>query len=403
MHPSELTPQDFNRYPPLARHLAVSYIALIKRLPLVLLTILLREMLAYDWKFPVEQRDLENQLRYLGTLSEGALRESVSSFAQLKISAGLEQRDWLNSPVQFVEELTADLWTTQQVDSFRKAAEDYVARQRTVVPEESPVTSRLAIVIIGQGVQGQHSALFRKVRPHGVYFTQLKPQNGLEILISAAAERARAYPSLYGHWYIEGGDVVQEGEGLTNISYAALDPVRTRLLQKISAAIQSGNAGPEAVRSMLAALHPDDLGMDEGGTDAAVLNHFKMSLFTEGSGTQIFSTTFVQWSAREVLRRAQPLTVLVRFAPRVRDRPMDELLAGIERVPALDPEGSLVDADTGAYYTWINLQRLPGADRSSFLVWFEDHNEAVAIAPSLPRGTQSSANADLAQVLKWMS
>jgi hypothetical protein len=55
-----------------------------------------------------------------------------------------------------------------------------------------------------------------------------------------------------------------------------------------------------------------------------------------------------------------------------------------------DPEGSLVDADMGAYYTWINLQRLSEAEKSSFLVWFENHGEALAIAPGLQRGRESN-------------
>ena len=41
-----------------------------------------------------------------------------------------------------------------------------------------------------------------------------------------------------------------------------------------------------------------------------MLNRFQLSLLTEGSGTQVFSTTFVQWAAREALRRAQPLTLV---------------------------------------------------------------------------------------------
>ena len=109
-----------------------------------------------------------------------------------------------------------------------------------------------------------------------------------------------------------------------------------------------------------------------------------MKLLTEGSGTQIFSTTFAQWTAREALRRAQPLTLLVRFAPRQRQKPMNELLTESSDRPELDPVGSLIDADMGAYYNWINQQRLPGADQSSFLAWFENHGEALAIGPSMP-------------------
>ena len=104
--------------------------------------------------------------------------------------------------------------------------------------------------------------------------------------------------------------------------------------------------------------------MGSGGD--SVLNRFQLSLLTEGSGTQVFATTFVQWAARETLRRAQPLTLFARFTPRQRENPMNELLAETQRRPELDPQGSLVDADMGAYYTWLNQQRLPGASRPPF-------------------------------------
>ena len=71
---------------------------------------------------------------------------------------------------------------------------------------------------------------------------------------------------------------------------------------------------------------------EESG-DPGLLNRFGVSLLTEGSGTQIFSTTFVQWAAREVLRRAQPVTLLARFAPRQRERAMNELLGECGPIP----------------------------------------------------------------------
>ena len=45
----------------------------------------------------------------------------------------------------------------------------------------------------------------------------------------------------------------------------------------------------------------------------------------------------------------------------------------------LDYVGSLVDGDMGAYYNWLNQQRLPGAEQSSFLAWFEGQGEGLAI------------------------
>lgn len=161
--------------------------------------------------------------------------------------------------------------------------------------------------------------------------------------------------------------------------------------------------GPEALRTFLARLRPEDLGMHADGhiSRDEVLGRFEIRLMTEGSGTQIFSTVFAQWAAREALRRAQPLTLLVRFAPRQRQRPMNELLTTVSANSELDFVGSLIDGDMGAYYNWLNQQRLPGAEQSSFLVWFEGHSQALAIGPSMPRGTESSSATDLAQLLAW--
>ncbi len=69
----------------------------------------------------------------------------------------------------------------------------------------------------------------------------------------------------------------------------------------------------------------------------------------------------------------------------------------------LDAAGSLVDADMGAYYTWLSLRRLSGAEQMRFLVWFEGHGEAVVIGPQLPRGTSSDSAMDMGQVLALLA
>jgi len=78
---------------------------------------------------------------------------------------------------------------------------------------------------------------------------------------------------------------------------------------------------------------------------------------------------------------------------------MNELLSGSSGNPELDFTGSLIDADMGAYYQWINQQRLPESERSSFLVWFEGHSQALAISPSLPRGAESNSAVNLGELL----
>ena len=397
MLPRDLKAEQFASYPPQARALAVAHVDALQLLPLSFLPSLLREVIDYDYKFPAERAAIDRELANLSSLSPAQMTEWFHAFAQFSLSPKLESFDWINQPAQFVEQLSAYLWTTHQLDSFRQAATVYGERlQATKAPEAIPVR-RLGIAVIGQGVTAYDAPLFRNLRPHGAYFAHVKPDNGLQLLLNAVAARAKAHPVPYGHWYIDGGQEADHSPSLTCVSYHALEPTRAALLHKIQADIQRPGMGPEELRTHLARLVPADLGMDEAGD--AVLDRFQVKLLTEASGTQIFSTTFAQWTAREALRRAQSLTLLVRFAPRQRQKPMNELLSSSQGNVEFDLAGSLVDADMGAYYNWLNQQRLPGADKSAFLVWFEGHSQALVIGPSIPRGTESTTAADLGELV----
>jgi len=399
MLPSDLKPEQFNGYPPAARKLVTGSVGALQRSPLSFIPSLLREVIEYDFKFPPERKAIENELANLSSLSPEQMKEWFQEFAEIKVSTKLENVDWVNSPGLFVEQLSAHLWATHQLDAFRKAAMNYASRLQAVAAPEPPPVPRLGIAVIGQGADTHDEPLFRKLRAHGGYFSRVNPENGLETLLNAVAARAKAHAIAYGHWYIDGGREANHDPALTCVSYNALEPARAVLLRKMSGEIGRAGMGPEMLRTRLAQMRPADLGM--GKAEDEVLDRFQVKLLTEGSGTQIFSTTFAQWAARETLRRAQPVTLLVRFAPRQRQRPMNELLSGLRPNADLDPAGSLVDADMGAYYTYLNQQRLSGAEKSSFLVWFEGHNEALAIGPAMPRGTESSSPTDLKQLLTW--
>jgi hypothetical protein len=399
MLPRDLKAEQFAGYPPEARKLAVDYLGTLQQLPLSFLPSLLRELIEYDYKFPVERQAISKELAKLSSLSPNEMRQWFQAFSQFSLSSKLEQFNWVSQPAQFVEQLSAYLWSTHQLDAFRKAAMEYGDRLRQAVPPEPPAISRLGIAIIGQGVASHDAPLFRNLRERGTYFEKVKPDDGVQLLLKGVAARAKSHPAPYGHWYIESGQVADHSPALTCVSYQALEPVRAALLRNMQAEIKRPGMGPEELRTHLAQMSPADLGMDKEGD--AVLNYFQIKLFTEGSGTQIFSTTFAQWAAREALRRAQPLTLLVRFGPRQRQRPMNELLSNDNSNPELDLTGSLIDADMGSYYNWINQQRLPGSEQSSFLVWFEGHGQALAIGPSLARGTASNSAADLGELLAW--
>jgi hypothetical protein len=399
--PHQLAAESFAAYPEEARRIAAARVALLQRLPLGFLPLLLRELIVYDWKFPSERSDLDRQFAFLASLSPPQLAKAMAPFAQLRLTAGLEKADWVNAPAVFAEQLTAHLWATRQIDAFRAAAVEYVARSGASSPEAPLPARRLVLVVIGQGVRDNQYFLFRKLRRHGTFFAQVKAADGMDALMGAVAKRAAAHPLPYGHWYIDGSASPWPApQGVATVSYAALSRPRAALQSRMQKVYQAAAFDPEAFRTLLAQTRPDEIGLDSRRD--AVLNRFQLSLLTEGSGTQVFATTFVQWAAREVLRRAQPLTLLARFGPRQRENPMNILLNEAQRPPELDPQGSLVDADMGAYYTWLNQQRLPGAGEAAFLVWFEDHREALAIGPEWQPERHSNSVVQLLDLVSGM-
>jgi hypothetical protein len=397
MLPRDLKAEDFAGYPPQAKKLVVEHIAVLRTLPLSFLPSFLRQLIDYDYKFPAERAAIDTEIKVMGSLSPKGLDEWFSGFAHISLSSGMERVDWVNQPTEFLEQESAYLWTTGQLDAFRKAAMEYGRLLEAAAPAKPIPIQRLGIAIIGQGVTTYEKPLFRYLRTVGTYFGQVDPTDGVQQLVTAVEARAKAHPIPYGHWYIDGGQEAVHSPHLICVSYGALKPVRSSLLRYIDKQIAKPGMGPEELRTKLAQLLPSDLGMHEGNP---VLDRFQVQMFTEGSGTQIFSTTFAMWTAREALRRAQPLTLLVRYAARQRQRPMNELLSDTDKIPELDYLGSLVDADMGTYYHWIDQQRLPGANGSAFLAWFEGHNQAVVIAPTLPRGVESTSVMNLQELLK---
>lgn len=402
MVPSQLKPESFSGYPPQARGFAVKNIAVLQQMPLALLPSYLNEVIGYDWKLPAERAQVEREMQTLAGLSAAEFQARMEAFTALHVSPEIAAVDWVNAPATFLEQLTAWLWSTHQMDAFHAAANAYTAYLGDAAPVVPLSEPRVVIVVVGKGVEQTSDRLFRKLRPQGTYFTKVKPEAGVELILAHAATRAASAKDKDGfaHWYIDGGTATTVG-GLTQVSYDALAGARAALLDRTQQTITSGSSGPEALRSLLAQLKPEDVGL--GGTPGQeVLDRFQLSLLTQGSGTQIFSTTFVQWAGRECLRRAQPSTLVLRYAPRQQQQTMNAMLSG---APAggLDPEGSLVDADMGAYYTWLNLRKLSGADTARFLVWFEGHNLALAIAPDLPRGTVADSAIDMKGMLALLN
>jgi hypothetical protein len=400
MIPSGLKPESFRDYPPVARAFATEHIDLLRQLPLVFAGLLTREIRRYDWSFPAERQSVDRQISYLGSLSRRDRDHLLHGFALNGLPNDVRKLNWIRNPEVFVDVLTAWLWSSHRIDAFRAAAKQYSDAWREASPEPAPPAPRLSIVVLDKDLRAPGYQLFRKLRSHGVFFPAVDATHAWPEIFRQINDRASKYPGDFRHWYIDGAST-QRGldEHVSAISWESMEPVRTAVLARMHAVIAGGNGGPEQLRTRMAETDPHLLGLPSTADNDA-FTRFKVSLMTEGSGTQIFSTTFVQWAAREALRRAQPCTLLLRFAPRQRQLPMNEMLAGNAQKNAADPEGSLVDADMGAFYTWVGQQRLSGANDSGFIAWSEAHNQAIAVSPTAPRGVTSPNLVTLRQLFQ---
>ncbi|HEY1986757.1 MAG TPA: hypothetical protein VGG85_15175 [Terracidiphilus sp.] len=403
MLPSELTAASFANYPEMARSLAVANVGLLREFPLPLAGAVLRELCAYDWLFPAEQNALKSQFQVLSSLDYPRRKAAMSKFAALTVPQSVSDMDWVNHAKQFSEALTVHLWASHQIDAFHVAATDYAAVVDPPVKDADLPLPRTTIVVLPRELENDAYPLFRKLRAHGVFFQNVDAGSRFKEILAWIAQRAAKYNAPFAHVFIDGTDTLPiEQTSVETVSWGAVASLRQDLLRRMRDMMATPGVGPEMVRTRLASFSPADFGIRSRGKDA-VIDHFKLSVLSEGSGTQIFSTTFAQWSAREILRRAQPLTLVMRYGCRQQMQAMNEMLSGTAPSGVLDVRGSVIDADMGAYYTWINQQRLPGSDKSAFLAWSESRRQAIAIGPGLPKGTDSPRTIEISSLLSLLS
>ena len=402
MKPEELSARSFDRYPPRARAVAVQHLEQLKQLPVPVLASFLDRIVGWDWRFPTERDQLAAQLNALERLTPERLRQLARPFADISLPPELARLDWLNAPAIFLEQLTAYLWSAQKIDGYRAGAKALV--DELSPPDSAPATraQRLVIVTCGADLAAGNYPLFSKLRKHGLRATNVSGDSADGWLAEVLSRRTAQSTTPYAHWLLDGDaahrSAAREG-GLVYLSYRQAEPVRTAVLKVMERAVASG-WGPELLRSRLAQLSPSDCHAD-AITNDPILQHFVVALFAEGSGTQIYSTSFVQWSAREILRRAHPETLVVRVTTRVRQRTLNEFVSGGGATAEPDRAGSAIDGDLAAYYTWLELQKLPGAERSVFLAWFAGHREALLIGPGVPKNVSTANPLTLAQVLAF--
>jgi hypothetical protein len=282
------------------------------------------------------------------------------------------------------------------VNQFRAATAAVFA----AVPMEENRAHRLVFVVLGKGARVDGTRVAQKLARNGVTLNALRFDGAWGQMRTAMMAHAEAGSGEYASWYVEGGSphpTLAEGlERTIAVSYAGLAPLREQVLGHMQAMIAKGS-GAEQMHTELTGTTLREAGAAEISNDL-VLQRFYTELLTESSGPQIFSTSFVQWTGRELARRVQPETLLLRYTPRQRYREASQMFAETQK-PESDAQGAYRDAEMGAYYNWLEMRRISAPGKLTFVAWVEDRPLAVVLGANAPAGSVCSTAMTLTEAI----
>ncbi len=398
MKPETLTAESFRLYGREGRGLAAENLQLFRSMPLSVLPSFLDQLRGYDAYFPREQELFVARLAWLAEREQGKQASLFAPFAAIRLSPELTGSDWVNDPRGFVNTLSSWLWRSGQIDSYHQAGSALFAAMPAAAPPAHPP---LVIAVMGRDASNSTYPLFTQLRARGLYARKVAVEGVADAILETLAARSSALAAPYAHWYLDGGEPwpipAETASRITAFTYPSLAPIHRAILDRMDQAVQQGT-GPEVLQEQLSHLTPAQLGAARV-TDDLKLQQFFVQLLTLGSGTQIYSTSFLQAAATELVRRAQPTTFCFRFAPRRRQASLNDLLEQRSLSAGTDPDGSLIDADMAAYYAYLRLAGLPGGEQASFVAWVESRGEALIIGPHVTRGVESTTPLTMRQAL----
>src|SRR5262249_19091111 len=149
---------------------------------------------------------------------------------------------------------------------------------------------------------------------------------------------------------------------LTGLSYDRLRPYRDELTRTLNQKIQGGVESPQAFAAFARSLQiVPPAGALLSSSDALLA--FVRDVLLTGNGTLLMNNTFVEWTAVQALRRAQPRVLVTRYGVRDRLKPFSSMVLfsqprAADLNPVVpDPAGSFVDVEQLSYYVWLNAEK----------------------------------------------
>jgi hypothetical protein len=381
----------------------------IARLPVTLRAFIGVEAGKWPTLFPPEKAYLGALLETLPALeAEGAL----AAVSRLEAEAGC--RDVRETDPLRLQDATQSLlrrrgllprWR-EEIDRVFQALQPRIDER--LFPADAP--RRVVVIVYGQGITIQRERLWAKLRARGCRVALRldgagTPETFLRTLLAPSAGAAPF--SGFGlrpdeAWLVEAGEALhalcgQDAAPATGLSYDRLRPYREELARSLYKKVVAGVSGPQELAAYARAL---DLAPPAGALlrSDAVVRAFVRDVLMGGNGALLVSNTFVEWSAVQALRRAQPRLLVARFGVRDKMKPFSSLLLfssprPTDQIPILeDPFGSFVDVEQLAYYVWLGAEKSAAyRGRTLYLLLAEGVDEMLALRSGAPAADPTAA------------
>ncbi len=377
---------------------------LLARLPVTLRAFLLIEAEKWPTFFAPEKKYL---VALLEALASSEARDLFAGVARLETEAGC--REVREDDPRRVQDATQSLLRRRgllprwrhEIDQVFQALQPGI--EERLYPRDAP--RRVVVILYGQGIAIQRDKLWARLRAVGtrVPLRLDGARASLPFLRGLlAANEERSFFSSCGlgpadAWLVDAGDSLHslcEGRpgSATGLSYSRLRPYREELAQSLYKRVLRGVSGPQELAAYVRALDvaPPDRALLYSD---AVVRAFVRDVLLGGNGTLLVNNTFVEWSAVQVLRRAQPRLLVARFGVRDKMKPFSSLLLfasprPTDQIPILeDPFGSFVDVEQLSYYVWLNAEKSAAyRGKTLYLLLAEGVDEMLAIRPDPPGG-----------------
>lgn len=381
-----------------------AYHRLIERLPVTMRPALNQQLSEWETLFPYEQNRVEMFMKGVAAYTPSALDALTAPLWELEAKMDVKHWDFsqTHDTIENASQLARSAYYAEwrrQVQRVFDAIND-AARGATPAQAES---TRLILLILPGDLPVDPRSLWKQWDPHGheikiagssekLCELAVKGQPGLDNIATLAARQGTAESS--DLWLIDAEATLdgmlsrQAPIPAFSLSFTGLKPLRDKFLAELNTTPRDIETTDQIIANIRSeawngwGLWPPEINSQPR------LKRFLIDLILSGNGCLIFSNSFAEWVACEVLRRARPRTMVVRFGMRSKPKPFTSIaiFENQQRVSTLpdvdDPVNSAIDAEILARYVWLAASRYPEQEHTICLCVSEHLNSAYAVLPA---------------------